>query len=82
LIIGAMEILNLIGTRFALTGDFWRWIAHIDDHFGTIGCGIILGLLGCWAFSFLLFRMAGDSAGDSSSCDKRMLSRWFRLLGR
>jgi high-affinity nickel-transport protein len=56
LIIGVLEALNLIADRFALTGTFWRWVGDLNDHFGAIGCAIIVALLACWAFSVVLSR--------------------------
>jgi high-affinity nickel-transport protein len=56
LIIGALEALNLIADRFALSGGFWRWVGDLNDHFGAMGCAIIGSLLACWLFSALLFR--------------------------
>jgi high-affinity nickel-transport protein len=57
LIIGALEALSLIASRLALDGAFWRWVGDLNDHFGAIGCAIILALIACWAFSFLLSRV-------------------------
>jgi high-affinity nickel-transport protein len=56
LIIGALEALNLVANRFALNGPFWRWVGDLNEHFGAIGCAIIVALLGCWALSSVLAR--------------------------
>jgi high-affinity nickel-transport protein len=56
LIIGALEALNLIANHFALNGPFWRWVGDLNDHFGAIGCAIIVAMLACWALSSLLSR--------------------------
>jgi high-affinity nickel-transport protein len=61
LIIGALEALNLIAGRFGLNSGPWRWISGLNDHFGAIGCAIILALLACWAFSAFLSRYGGES---------------------
>ena len=56
LIIGVLETLGLIGSRFALSGAFWRWIGDLNSHFGAIGCAIIMTLRACWGLSSLLSR--------------------------
>jgi high-affinity nickel-transport protein len=56
LIIGALEVLNLIANHFALNGSFWHWVGDLNDHFGVIGCAIILAMLVCWVLSSLLSR--------------------------
>jgi high-affinity nickel-transport protein len=60
LIIGALEALNLIAGRFALSGAFWTWVSNLNDHFGAIGCAIIAALIICWIFSALLTRVSRD----------------------
>jgi high-affinity nickel-transport protein len=56
LIVGALEALNLIADRYALGGGAWRWIGDLNDHFGAIGCAIVVSFLACWLLSVLLFR--------------------------
>jgi high-affinity nickel-transport protein len=67
LIIGALEALNLIADRFALTGAFWKWVGDLNDHFGAIGCAIIIALLACWAFSAALSRMDAGGTEQNSA---------------
>ncbi len=56
LIVGGLEALNLIASRYALGGTFWRWVGNLNGHFGVIGCTIIVALAGCWVLSSLLSR--------------------------
>jgi high-affinity nickel-transport protein len=67
LIIGALEALNLIADRFALNGAFWKWVANLNDHFGALGCAVILTLLGCWALSATLSRTAANNADAANA---------------
>ena len=58
LVVGGLEVLNLIGDRLGLTeaGGFWGAIGAINDNFGVLGY-IIVGIfvLG-WLISFLVYR--------------------------
>ena len=58
LVVGGLEVLNLIGDRLGLTeaGGFWGAIGAINDNFGILGY-IIVGIfvLG-WLISFLVYR--------------------------
>jgi high-affinity nickel-transport protein len=56
LIICALEVLNLIAGGLALKGGIWEWVSNLNDHFGAIGCAIIIAFIACWAFSSLLYR--------------------------
>ena len=56
LIVGGLEALDLIATRFAIPGAFWRGVRDLNDHFGAIGCAVTAALLGCWILSSLLSR--------------------------
>jgi high-affinity nickel-transport protein len=62
LIIGALEALNLIAGKFALNNGLGRWVSDLNDHFGAIGCAIILALAACWGFSAFLYRYSGEEA--------------------
>ena len=65
LIIGGLEALNLIAGRFALTGDFWRWVGDLNAHFGMIGFTVAAVLVGCWMLSSFLSRSKPAAAIDS-----------------
>ena len=58
LVVGGLEVLNLIGDRLGLTeaGGFWGAIGAINENFGILGY-IIVGIfvLG-WLISFLVYR--------------------------
>lgn len=56
LIVGALEALNLFAHRFALAGRFWDWVGNLNDHFGAIGCLIVVVLIACWGAAMLIYR--------------------------
>jgi high-affinity nickel-transport protein len=58
LVVGGLEVLNLIGDQLGLTdgGGFWGAIGAINDNFGILGY-IIAGIFVLsWLISFLLYR--------------------------
>ena len=57
LIVGALETLNLIADKFALSGPFWHWLGALGKHFGTLGVLIIATLVACWVISLLVARL-------------------------
>jgi high-affinity nickel-transport protein len=64
LIIGGLEVLNLIANGFVWTGAFWRWIGNLCGHFGAIGCFIIVGPVAYWLLAVLLSRGGKQLAKD------------------
>jgi high-affinity nickel-transport protein len=49
LVIGTVELLQVLSTRFALGGGFWAWLDRLD--FGTLGYGIVGMFVLTWAVS-------------------------------
>jgi nickel/cobalt transporter (NiCoT) family protein len=61
LVVGGLEVLNLIGGQLGLTsgGGFWGAIGAINDNFGILGY-IVLGIFVLsWLISFLIYRAKG-----------------------
>jgi high-affinity nickel-transport protein len=57
-VVGGLEVLNLIGDRLGLTegGGFWGAIGAINDNFGMLGY-VIIGIFALsWLVSFLVYR--------------------------
>ncbi len=59
ILVGGIEVLNIIGDRFAFQGPFWNAIGSLGDHFGTIGIAIIVIFIGSWLVSTLIYRTMG-----------------------
>jgi nickel/cobalt transporter (NiCoT) family protein len=60
-IVGGLEILNLIGDQLGLTdgGGFWGAIGSLNDHFGMLGYLIVGVFLAAWAISYVVYRVNG-----------------------
>ncbi len=61
LVIGGIEALGLVSDQLARPGGFWILIGHLDDHFGTLGLGIIGILAIAWGASVLIHRIKNRS---------------------
>ena len=59
LLVGGVEALGLVGTKFGLTGGFWRLIETLNGNFGSIGYLIIGVFVVSWIFSVGLYRLKG-----------------------
>jgi high-affinity nickel-transport protein len=59
LLVGGIELLGLIGDRFALGGSFWRAIDMLNGSFGSLGYLIIAVFVVSWAGSALVYRIKG-----------------------
>jgi len=65
LLVGGVELLGLIGDRFALDGSFWRAIDMLNGNFGSLGYLIIVVFVVSWAGSALVYRIKGyDEISD------------------
>ncbi len=62
LLIGGIEILNLIGNKFALAGAFWESIAVVGANFNNLGLAVIGLVLAAWLVSYLLNRARKSDA--------------------
>jgi high-affinity nickel-transport protein len=60
-VVGGLEILNLIGDQLGLTdgGGFWGMIGAINDNFGTLGYVIVGIFVVSWLVSLLVYRSKG-----------------------
>jgi high-affinity nickel-transport protein len=58
-VVGGIEILNMIGDEFDLHGWFWDRIGNLGDHFGTIGVAIVSLFIMSWIGSAVLYRWMG-----------------------
>jgi high-affinity nickel-transport protein len=60
-VVGGLEVLNLIGDQLGLTdgGGFWGAIGAINDNFGTLGFIIVGIFVFSWLISFLVYRAKG-----------------------
>jgi high-affinity nickel-transport protein len=56
LIIGTIELLELVVNRLDLKGPFWSWIAGIDIN--TLGYVIVAMFVATWAVALLIWRFA------------------------
>ena len=57
-VVGGLEVLNLIGDRLGLTGGggFWGAIGAINDNFGVLGYIIVGIFVLSWLISFAVYR--------------------------
>ena len=58
-LIGAIEVLGLIGERFQLTGAFWDMVGALNDNFNELGFIIIGVFIAAWIGSILVYRYSG-----------------------
>ena len=67
-VVGGLEVLNLIGDRLGLTsgGGFWGAIGAINDNFGILGYLIVGIFLVSWLVSFLIYRANGYDAIEAT----------------
>ncbi|HLH97359.1 MAG TPA: HoxN/HupN/NixA family nickel/cobalt transporter [Xanthobacteraceae bacterium] len=57
-VVGGLEVLNLIGDQLGLTdgGGFWGLVGSINDNFGVLGYLIVGIFVVSWLVSFLIYR--------------------------
>ena len=58
-IVGGLEVLNLIGAQLGLTdgGGFWGAIGSLSDNFGVLGYVIVGVFAAAWAISYVVYRV-------------------------
>jgi high-affinity nickel-transport protein len=59
LLVGGIEILNMIGDRLDLHGWIWNRIGDLGDHFGAIGISIVSLFVFSWIGSAVVYRLMG-----------------------
>ncbi|SDR59027.1 high-affinity nickel-transport protein [Rhizobiales bacterium GAS113] len=59
LVIGAVEVLGLIGDKLRLVGPFWDAIGAVSDNLGTLGYSIVALFIVSWLISIPIYRARG-----------------------
>ena len=62
LIIGMIELLQVLAAKFSLEGGFWAFLANLD--FGHIGYVVVGLFLAAWALSVLLWKIGRASCRE------------------
>lgn len=65
LVVGTLELLNLLAGKFSIRGDVRDWVAGLNEQFGMIGCAIILFFVLCWGASLLVHRHTDVATSDA-----------------
>jgi len=57
-VVGGLEVLNLVGDQLGLTerGGFWGAIGSLSDNFGVLGVAIIGIFIAAWLISYVVYR--------------------------
>jgi high-affinity nickel-transport protein len=58
-IVGGIETLALIGSRFGLTGGIWDMVGGLTENFGLLGYLIIVVFVASWVISMVIYRVKG-----------------------
>jgi high-affinity nickel-transport protein len=58
-VVGGLEVLNLIGDQLGLTqnGGFWGAIGSLNDNFGVLGFAIVGIFVAAWLISYVIYRV-------------------------
>ena len=54
LVVGTIELLQVLAAKLQLDGGFWGWVNGLD--FGHLGCGIVTAFVLTWAISVLVWK--------------------------
>ena len=59
LVVGGLEVLNLVGDQLGLTdgGGFWGAIGSLNDNFGVLGFAIVGIFVAAWLISYVIYRV-------------------------
>ena len=57
LLIGALEVMGLLGAQFHLGGPLWDVVGAVAEHSGYVGAGIIAIFVLSWLLAMLLYRL-------------------------
>ena len=68
LIIGTIELLQVVATSLSLDSGFWGWLGNLD--FGHIGYGIVTAFVLTWSISILVWKKG------------RIEERWSAMIDR
>lgn len=68
-VVGGLEMLNLIGDQFGLTegGGFWGAIGMLNDNFGALGYFIVGIFVVAWLISVVVYRVNGYDDIEATS---------------
>jgi high-affinity nickel-transport protein len=58
-LVGGIEVLGLVGDRFALSGVFWNAVGALNENFNALGFIIIGVFITAWIGSLLVYRYSG-----------------------
>jgi high-affinity nickel-transport protein len=58
-LIGGVQALNLIASKFGLSGGLWDAVGDLNEVFGALGFYIIGIFILCWVVSMLVYRFKG-----------------------
>ena len=58
-VVGGLEVLNLIGDQMGLTdgGGFWGAVGSLNDNFGVLGLAIVGIFMIAWLISYVIYRV-------------------------
>src|SRR5262249_6406208 len=59
MLIGGVQALSPIASKFGLTGGLWDAVERLNDAFGALGFVIIGIFIASWLVSMLIYRMMG-----------------------
>jgi high-affinity nickel-transport protein len=59
LVIGGLEALSIVASRWNLDGGLWSYVNVLSDNSGLMGYAVIALLLVCWLASVVVYRLAG-----------------------
>ena len=68
LIIGMIELLQVLAAKFSLNGGFWAFLDNLD--FGRIGYVVVAMFVATWAFSLIVWKT------------RRIEARWGDMISR
>ena len=68
-VVGGLEVLNLIGDKLGLTdsGGFWGAIGSLNDNFGVLGFAIVGIFVAAWLISYVIYRVNGYDEIEATS---------------
>lgn len=55
LLIGGIELMQVLSSKLRLQGAFWQWVAHLN--FGWLGYGLVVLFLSAWLISYGIWRL-------------------------
>ena len=65
--VGAIEILELVRTRWDLGGAFWSGVGAVSNHFTLLGYAIVALFALCWAVAVLVTRSRRETLVEVSA---------------